>query len=133
MPSLVLMIVGLALQLTGWCQDRLTRRCGNLLRKRRAITVQLLKVSLNIEVTINQSFNQSTGVIFIGSELLQSSRSHGPRRKVMTKTSRRDTNTIPSESINIYSSSQKDISYLPWRSLTPRGSVAPVWVFNFVP
>ena len=38
-------VAGLALQLTGWCQDKWTSSTGNLPRKRRDITEQLLKAA----------------------------------------------------------------------------------------
>ena len=39
--------MGLALRLTGWCQNKWTSSTGNLPSKRRDITEQLLKAALN--------------------------------------------------------------------------------------
>ena len=44
LPSLALRFAGMAL-LIGWCQDKLTSSTGNLPRKRRDITEQLLKAA----------------------------------------------------------------------------------------
>ena len=42
---MALRVAGLALQLTGWCQDKWTRSTGYLPRKRRDITEQLLRAA----------------------------------------------------------------------------------------
>ena len=44
-PSLTVRVVGLALRLTRWCQEKCTRSIGNLHRKRRDITEQMLKAT----------------------------------------------------------------------------------------
>ena len=49
-PSLALRIAGLALRLTGWCQDKWTSRTDN--RKRRDITEILLQAALNTKQSI---------------------------------------------------------------------------------
>ena len=53
-PSLALRDAMLALRLTDWYQDKRTSSIGNLPRKRRDTTEQMLKAVLNTKLSINQ-------------------------------------------------------------------------------
>ena len=50
---------GIALPLTGWCQDKWTRSTINLARKRRDITETVLKAAYNTNQSINQSISKN--------------------------------------------------------------------------